>query len=231
VSGGWGRIAQRLGELFTAPRWSREVPQTPLGVSGLIPADSSSSLGFGVVVTHNFTARRVDDRIGVSLRLSGVADDLILLHVVCWTPLPAGSGSQRCDVVVNQILQISPAGSHAARSRARASAATKASSVSELGCEHAKMSVPDIFFDALVVPLGPQPVRSSRASLSHAARKKCAALSLQIVDRIRRASLPFSSLGVCALGRYSLAPWPRSAWSGSFCFGHAMISRAGVTGS
>src|SRR5262249_17872051 len=75
--------------LFTAPCWSRDVPQvTPLGVSGLVPADSSSSLGSGVVATHHFTARHVDDGVSASLRLSGVDDDLVLPHV-CKNPSPS----------------------------------------------------------------------------------------------------------------------------------------------
>ena len=54
--------------------------ETPLGVSGLVPANSSYSLGSGLVATHGFTGRHVDDRVSVILFriLSGLADDLVL---------------------------------------------------------------------------------------------------------------------------------------------------------
>src|SRR5262249_43980892 len=80
-----------------------------LGVGGFVPADSSLSLDGGLVLTQDFTARRVDDGVGVSLRLSGVADDLVLSHV-CRNPSPSSIKFAACEVVVNQTVQISPGG-------------------------------------------------------------------------------------------------------------------------
>src|SRR5262249_45367912 len=48
----------------------------PLGVSGLVPADSSSGLGQGLVLTQDFAARHVDDHVRFSLPvLNGLAGD------------------------------------------------------------------------------------------------------------------------------------------------------------
>src|SRR5215471_16110257 len=59
-----------------------------LASADFVPADSSSGLGAGLVLAQDFTARHVDDRVDVSLRHGGFADDLVLPHVCLPVMMP-----------------------------------------------------------------------------------------------------------------------------------------------